>query len=78
MAHEQFNCSYGLNPSYRAALDESPLVIAGVDAENDVRIVELREHRFFIATLFQPQLQSRSGTPHPLLVAFLEAAKKTI
>jgi hypothetical protein len=38
--------------------------------------VELPDHRFFIATLFQPQLSSRPETPHPFWLAFLRAAMK--
>ena len=40
----------------------------------DVRATELPSHPFFIATLFQPQLGSDRGHPHPLITAFLEAA----
>lgn len=43
-------------------------------AQNEIRAVELPNHRFFIATLFQPQLSSKPGTPHPLIVQFLRAA----
>jgi CTP synthase (UTP-ammonia lyase) len=49
-------------------------MIAGEDGEGNVRIVELRSHPFFVATLFVPQLSSEPGDPHPLIVAFLEAA----
>jgi CTP synthase (UTP-ammonia lyase) len=36
--------------------------------------VELADHRFFVATLFQPQLSSSPEKPHPLLTAFVQAA----
>jgi len=73
-AIEQFRCSYGLNPLYRDTFEGSPLRVTGIDAENEVRIVELPAHRFFIATLFLPQLTSSVESPHPLILAYLKAA----
>jgi CTP synthase (UTP-ammonia lyase) len=40
-----------------------------------VRVVELTRHRFFVATLFVPQLSSRPEASHPLITAFLRAAR---
>jgi CTP synthase (UTP-ammonia lyase) len=71
---EQFRCNYGLNPHYRAEMSRSELRVAGVDLEGEVRIVELPRHRFFVATLFLPQFSSTPETPHPLILAYLQAA----
>lgn len=71
---EQFLCSFGLNDQYRDQLFGGDLVIAGEDGEGNVRIVELRSHPFFVATLFVPQLSSKPGDPHPLVVTFVKAA----
>jgi CTP synthase (UTP-ammonia lyase) len=71
---EAFRCNYGLALEYRDRIGRGGLKIAGVDSNGEVRIVELPDHRFFIATLFLPQLSSSSGMPHPLIVAFLQAA----
>ncbi len=70
---EEFRCSYGLNPAYRSAIGNGGLKIAGVDLDSEVRIVELPDHRFFMATLFVPQLSSRPDMPHPLIIAYLKA-----
>jgi CTP synthase (UTP-ammonia lyase) len=72
---EQFACNYGLNPEYREAIGSGALKVAGIDLAGDVRIVELSAHRFFIATLFLPQLSSSPDLPHPLIVAYLTAAQ---
>jgi CTP synthase (UTP-ammonia lyase) len=72
---EQFRCNYGLNPKYRDEISQSGLRVAGIDLEGEVRIVELSEHRFFVATLFLPQLSSTPETPHPLIMAYLKAAQ---
>jgi len=72
---EQFMCNYGLNPAYRDIISTGGLKVVGLDAVGDVRMVELSAHRFFIATLFLPQLSSGPGRPHPLIVAYLQAAR---
>jgi CTP synthase (UTP-ammonia lyase) len=75
---EHYYCNFGLNPEYQAVLDEGGLRVAGVDENNEARILELPGHPFFVATLFVPQLNSSPADPHPLLLAFLEAmAHKT-
>jgi CTP synthase (UTP-ammonia lyase) len=71
---EPFRCNYGLNPAYRGAIGKSELKIAGVDSEGEARIVEQSGHRFYIATLFLPQLSSTQNNPHPLIMAFIQAA----
>jgi CTP synthase (UTP-ammonia lyase) len=71
---EQFHCNYGLNEEYRNAMAKEPLKIVGVDTHLAARIVELSNHRFFISTLFLPQLSSTPESTHPLICAFLKAA----
>jgi CTP synthase (UTP-ammonia lyase) len=72
---EQFACNYGLNPAYREPLSAAGLHVTGLDLTGEVRIVELREHCFFLATLFLPQLSSGPDRPHPLIMAYLQAAQ---
>lgn len=72
---EQFNCSYGLNEIYRDAMQNRSMKIVGVDTNGEARVVELAGHRFFIATLFLPQASSNPETPHPLIMAYLNAAR---
>ena len=71
---EQFFCNYGLNPTFRDQVKKGKLDITGVDPEGEVRIVELSDHPFYVATLFLPQMASSPKTPHPLIVSYLEAA----
>jgi CTP synthase (UTP-ammonia lyase) len=72
---EQFACNYGLNPTYRERISAAGLQVTGLDPTGEVRIVELKEHRFFLATLFLPQIASGPGRPHPLIMAYLQAAQ---
>jgi CTP synthase (UTP-ammonia lyase) len=71
---EEFRCNYGVHPAYRDQIETGGLTIAGRDSQGEIRIVELSGHRFFMATLFLPQLSSRVDRPHRLIVAYLNAA----
>jgi len=49
-----------------------PVVAQG--AEGEIRAIESPTHRFYLATLFQPQLLSTEKKPHPIVLAFVQAA----
>jgi CTP synthase (UTP-ammonia lyase) len=70
---EEYLCSYGVNPAFRAALVTGPLREAAVDESGDLRAVELYAHLFFVGTLFQPERAALRGKTPPLVVAFLKA-----
>jgi CTP synthase (UTP-ammonia lyase) len=71
---EQFFCNYGLNPVFRGKVNKGKLNVTGVDSEGEVRIVELSDHPFYVATLFLPQVASKPERPHPLILAYLKTA----
>ncbi len=73
---ENYNCSYSLNEMYRAEFEDSNLQLAGTNKDGDVRIIELPQCRFFVATLFQPPLSHGNSFPHPLVVSFLKALER--
>ena len=70
---ELFSCNYDLNPEYKDRLVASGLIISGVSDNGLVRIIEIHNKRFFMATGFLPQLNSTPAEPHPLIIAFLKA-----
>ena len=73
---ERFQCNYGLNEKYRNDLSDGKLKITGFDEDDNARIIEIPNHRFFIATLFLPQFTSKPGMSHPLILSFIKAAIK--
>ena len=73
-AVEGYRCRYGLNPQFRAALLAGPLRATAFDDLGDVRAVELVNHRFFVATLFQPERAQLQRRRAPLVEAFVRAA----
>lgn len=73
-ALERYYCNFGLNPEHQGRLHEGGLRIVGTDQDGEARVLELPDRRFYVATLFVPQLSSSPGSPHPLIVAYLRAA----
>ncbi len=71
---EEYFCNYEVNRQYLRKLESAGLRLTAFDDNGELRAVELPERRFFVATLFQPQLSSTDDRPHPLIVAFLAAA----
>jgi CTP synthase (UTP-ammonia lyase) len=71
---EQYYCNYGVNEEYEKQFQAAGLRVSARGMQGETRAVELPDHRFFIATLFQPQLSSRPESPHPFWLAFLRAA----
>ncbi len=72
-ATEGYRCRYGLNPEFRAELTAGPLHASADDAAGEVRAVELDDHPFFVATLFQPERAALKGESAPLVDAFVRA-----
>ncbi len=73
---EEYFCNYEVNPEYEARFQAGRLAIVARGPQGEVRAVEIPGHRFFVATLFQPQLSSTPDRPHPIVLAFLKAAGK--
>ena len=73
---EEFFCNFEVNPDFEGAILEAGFPIVARGAQGEVRAIESPTHRFFVATLFQPQLSSKPGKPHPIIIEFLRAAAK--
>lgn len=67
-----FNCSYGVNASYQEKINVYPFVFTAFSELGEVRALELKGHRFYNGTLFQPPLQSTPDLPNPLLLDFFK------
>lgn len=70
---EDYYCNYGVNPDYVRQMEAGGLRVSGLGADGEVRIVEIPDHPFFLATLFLPQARSTASAPHPLLAGFAAA-----
>lgn len=75
---ERFNCAFGPNPAYLDVLRRHGLRFTGHDDEGQARIAELPGHRFYFATLFQPELAGDGSRPHPVIAAFTAACASRV
>ncbi len=69
----EYFCSFETNPRFVARWEQAGLRVAALGADGEMRALELPEKRFFVATLFQPQLSSSYERPHPVILGYLRA-----
>ena len=73
---ERHRQRYEYNNEYRERLENAGLICSGTSPDGRlVEIVEYREHPYFIAGQFHPELKSRPNKPAPLFVGLVRAAK---
>lgn len=72
---EGYHCIYGNSPDFAAELEKSDMRVTAWDEDGEIRAVELSNHPFFVATLFQHERNALAGRPVPLVQAMLKAAK---
>jgi CTP synthase (UTP-ammonia lyase) len=70
---ERYYCSFGINPLYRAHFFADLVSVTGVDDTGEIRVLEVPQHPFFLATLYVPQVQSSAMSPHPLVTGFIRS-----
>ncbi|MER6984742.1 CTP synthase C-terminal region-related (seleno)protein [Streptomyces carpinensis] len=73
-AQARYHCNYAPDPRYLDTLRAHGLAFTGTDESGEVRIAELPSHPFFLATLFQPELDGDGTRAHPLITGLAEAA----
>ncbi|MEK7138985.1 MAG: CTP synthase (glutamine hydrolyzing), partial [Patescibacteria group bacterium] len=72
---ERHRHRYEVNNSYRLRLEKNGMLVAGTNPQRKlVEIIEIPDHKFFVATQFHPEFKSRPLSPHPLFVGFTKAA----
>lgn len=74
-SNEGYHCNFGVNAEFSEALATRNLRITSWDLQGDVRGVELTDHPFFVATLFQSERAALQNRLSPLVVAWLQAAR---
>jgi len=72
--YERHRHRYEFNNEYRDKLEEEGLIISGVSPdERLVEMIELKDHPWFIAVQYHPELKSRPTKAHPLFREFIKA-----
>ncbi|MDP9329543.1 MAG: CTP synthase [Actinomycetota bacterium] len=76
VVEERHRHRFEVNPNYHRALTDAGLVISGHSKNRRLaEIIELRDHPFFLAGQFHPELRSRPTRPHPFFRDFIGAAR---
>ena len=76
---ERHRHRFEYNNDYKERLEKAGLICSGTSPDGKlVEIVELsqKEHPYFIAGQFHPELKSRPNKPAPLFVGLIKAAKE--
>ena len=72
---ERHRHRYEFNNEYKTAMEEKGMNFSGTSPDGSlVEIIELKNHPYFIASQFHPELKSRPDKPQPLFVGLLKAA----
>ena len=74
---ERHRHRWEVNNRYRDRLEKNGLRISGINSElNLVEIIELKNHPWYVAAQFHPELKSRVSKAHPLFRDFIKASVK--
>lgn len=77
VVYERHRHRYEFNNDYRDQFEKAGFVISGTSPDGKlVEAIELADHPFFIGTQFHPEYIARPLTPHPIFMAFIQAAIK--
>jgi len=72
---ERHRHRWEFNSGMRKEFEKAGMSMTGINPETDlVEIVEIKDHPFFIGTQFHPEYKSTVESPHPLFLAFINAA----
>ncbi len=75
LVQERHRHRFEFNNAFRAELERNGMVFAGISPDGRlVEIAELRGHPFMLGSQFHPEFKSRPNKPHPLFLAFVQAA----
>lgn len=73
---ERHRHRWEFNNAYLDLFESNGMIASGRNPENGlVEVVELKNHPFFIGVQYHPELKSTVENPHPLFVAFINAAR---
>jgi CTP synthase len=75
LVQERHRHRFEFNNAFRAEMERSGMTFAGFSPDGRlVEIAELAGHPFMLGSQFHPEFKSRPNKPHPLFLAFVQAA----
>ena len=77
LIYERHRHRYEVNNEFRDRLQEKGLIFSGLSPdERLVEAIELKDHPWYVAVQYHPELKSRPTNPHPLFRDFVGASLK--
>ena len=77
LIEERHRHRYEFNNNYLKDFEQAGMIPVGVNPDtNLVEVVEIEDHPWFVGVQYHPEYKSTVMNPHPLFVAFVDAAKK--
>ena len=80
MILERHRHRYEVNPKYIERLEKKGIVFSGfhqrLDGARLMEFIELKDHKFFVATQAHPEFKSRLNDPSPLFYGFVKSCMK--
>ena len=74
---ERHRHRYEFNNKFKSQIEEKGMIATGFNPETGlVEIIEIPDHPWFVGVQYHPEYKSTVSNPHPLFVAFVEAALK--
>lgn len=74
---ERHRHRYEFNNDFLELFEKNGLIASGINPQtNLVEILELENHKWFVAVQFHPEFLSRPGRPHPLFYQFIKHSIK--
>ncbi len=74
---ERHRHRYEINNQYRDLIEQWGMRISGASPDNTlVEMIEIPDHKYFIATQAHPEFKSRPNRPHPLFDGLIAASMK--
>ena len=74
---ERHRHRYEVNNRFRNRLEKYGLIFSGVNSDlGVVEAIEIKDHPWFVAGQFHPELKSRVNKAHPLFREFIRASKE--
>ncbi len=75
LIEERHRHRFEFNNTFRKLFEDGGMLFSGLSPDKRlVEVAEISGHPFMIGTQFHPELLSRPNRPHPLFLAFLQAA----
>ncbi len=73
--YERHRHRYEFNNDYKHQMETAGLIATGINPDTAlVEIIELQKHPWFVGVQYHPEYKSTVASPHPLFIAFVQAA----